>query len=129
MSFKNRSKTPSARGRFSKNYFQTLEIGIPLHRSRWSKNRGRSGGWGEISEIRKKAYAGLVRSTLEYGAVVWDPFLEKDILKLEKINRKAARFIKGDFKTRTPGCVTEMMCDLDLPTLQKRRKEKRLSFL
>ena len=47
--------------------------------------------------------------------------------KLEKINRKAAHFIKGDFKKRTPGCVTEMMCDLDLPTLQKRRKEKRLS--
>ena len=81
------------------------------------------------TECKKTTYAALVRSTLEYGAVVWDPFLEKDILKLEKINRKAARFIKGDFKTRTPGCVTEMMCDLDLPTLQKRRKEKRLSFL
>ena len=81
------------------------------------------------SECKKTAYIALVRSTLEYGAVVWDPILEKDIIKIEKINRKAARFIKGDFKTRTPGCVTEMLCDLDLPTLHKRRKEKRLSFL
>ena len=56
------------------------------------------------TECKKTAYAALVRSTLEYGAVVWDPFLEKDILKLEKINRKAARFIKGDFKTRTRVC-------------------------
>ena len=77
------------------------------------------------TECKKTAYVALVRSILVYGAVVWDPMLEKDISKLEKINsRKAARFIKGDFKSRTPGCVTEMMRDLDLPTLQKRRKEK-----
>ena len=37
------------------------------------------------TECKKTTYAALVRSTLEYGAVVWDPFLEKDILKLEKL--------------------------------------------
>ena len=68
------------------------------------------------SECKKTAYISLVRSTLEYGAVIWDPPLEKDIYKLEKINRKAARFIKGDFRTRTEGCVTRMLNDLNLPT-------------
>ena len=37
------------------------------------------------AECRKTAYTTLVRSTLEYGAVVWDPYLEKDIVKIEKI--------------------------------------------
>ena len=80
-------------------------------------------------ECKKTAYVALVRSTLEYGAVVWDPHLEKDITKIEKIQRKAARFIKSDYKSRNPGCVTDMLNDLNLPTLQERRKDKRLSFL
>ena len=29
--------------------------------------------------VKKTAYISLVRSTLEYGATVWDPFLEKDV--------------------------------------------------
>ena len=80
-------------------------------------------------ECKKTAYIALVRSTLEYGAVIWDPPLEKDIYKLEKINRKAARFITGDFRSKTPGCVTAMLHDLNLPTLQSRRRDKRLTFL
>ena len=46
------------------------------------------------SECKKTAYIALVTSTLEYGAVVWDPILEKDIIKIEKINRKAARLLQ-----------------------------------
>ena len=80
-------------------------------------------------ECKKTAYVALVRSTLEYAAVVWDPFLEKDIAKIEKIQRKAARFIKNDYKSRSPGCVTKMLQDLDLKPLKDRRKEKRLCFL
>ena len=38
------------------------------------------------TECKKAAYISLVRSTLEYGAVIWDPPLEKDIYK---INGKA----------------------------------------
>ena len=48
-------------------------------------------------QCRKSAYIALVRSTLEYGSVVWDPHLQKDIDKLEKVQRKAARFIKRDY--------------------------------
>ena len=49
--------------------------------------------------------------------------------RLEKIQRKAARFIKNDYKSTTPGSVTNMLIDLDLQTLQDRRKDKRLCFL
>ena len=49
---------------------------------------------------RKTAYIALVRSVLEYGAVVWDPYLQKDIDKLERIQRIGARFITGDYRSR-----------------------------
>lgn len=81
------------------------------------------------TKCRRTAYISLVRSTLEYGAVVWDPFLQSDIDKLEKIQRKAARFISGDYKSRDRGCVTRMLENLDLPLLQERRKQLRLTFM
>ena len=80
-------------------------------------------------DCKRTAYVALVRSTLEYAAVVWDPYLEKDTTKIEKIQRKAARFIKNDYISRSPGCVTNMLKDLNLPPLKDRRKDKRLCFL
>ena len=52
-----------------------------------------------------------------------------DIDKLERIQRKAARFITRDCRTRTPGHVTDMLKNLDLPLLQERRTDMRLIFL
>ena len=75
------------------------------------------------------AYISLVRSTLEYGATIWDPYLEKDINKIEKIQRKAVRFICNDYRSKTPGSLTNMQSDLKLPDFKVRRKEKRLCFL
>ena len=39
---------------------------------------------------------GATFNTLEYSSVVWDLHLQKDIDKLEKTQRQAARFITGD---------------------------------
>lgn len=66
---------------------------------------------------RKTAYNALIRSVLEYGSVVWDRYLTRDIDKLERIQRNGARFITGDYKSRNEGAVTNMLKDLDLPTL------------
>ena len=74
------------------------------------------------------AYLALIRSSLEYSSVVWDPHLQKDIEKLEKIQRQAARFITGDYSSRDQGCVTRMLKDLAIPLLQDRRKANRLVF-
>ena len=81
-------------------------------------------------ETRLTAYISLVHSLLEYGASIWDPFdHKKDIDKLEIIQRQAARFVTRDYRSREPGCVTKMLKDLDLATLQSRRRNLRLSFL
>ena len=80
-------------------------------------------------ECRKSAYIALVRSTLEYGSVVWDPHLQKDIDKVEKVQRRAARFIKNDFRSRHDGAVTSMLTELDLPSLEQRRRDNRLCFM
>ena len=63
-------------------------------------------------ECRKLAYISLVRSTLEYGFSIWDPYLQKDINSIEKVQRQAAMFIKRDYKSREEGCVTNMLNDL-----------------
>ena len=78
---------------------------------------------------RKNAYLALVRSKLEYGSIIWDPYTKSDIDQLEKIQRSAARFITKDYKSRHDGCVTEMMRDLGLPTPEERRRQLRLTFL
>jgi hypothetical protein len=35
-------------------------------------------------ECRKIAYIALVRSIMEYGAIIWDPYNKNDINKLEQ---------------------------------------------
>jgi hypothetical protein len=77
-------------------------------------------------ECRRTAYIGLVRSILEYGATIWDPYLQQDIDILERVQRKAARFISGDFKTREEGCVTRMLRNAGLAPLADRRRMQRL---
>ena len=56
------------------------------------------------------------------------PSTQVDLLT-EKLQRQGVRFITGDYKSRTPGCVTQMMIDQNLPSLQERRKHLRLAFL
>jgi hypothetical protein len=78
---------------------------------------------------RKTAHIALVRSVLEYGSVVWNPYLTRDIDKLERIQRNGARLITGGYKSRQEGAVTNMLKNLDLPTLQDRRTNAKLVFL
>jgi hypothetical protein len=70
----------------------------------------------------------MVRSTLEYGCLIWDPNTNKNIDKLESIQKRAARFIKHDYKFRESGCVTNMLKDLEFKPLQERRKHIRLTM-
>jgi len=70
-----------------------------------------------------------VRSAIEYGATVWDPYLQQDIDRLDRVQRRCARFITGDYKSRSPGCDIQMLVEYNLLPLQERRKHLRLAFL
>ena len=81
------------------------------------------------TDCRKTAYISLVRSVLDYGSIIWDPYLTKNIEKLERVQRQAARFITGDYHSCEDGSVTKMLETLELETLERRRSSCRLVFL
>ena len=47
--------------------------------------------------VRRLLYISLVRSHLTYCSVIWKPYLRKDILILEKVQKRATKFILNDF--------------------------------
>ena len=48
---------------------------------------------------RKKLYISLIRSQLIYGSQIWRPMLSKDIQKLERLQRRATKFILLDYSS------------------------------
>ena len=71
----------------------------------------------------------MVRPTMEYASSVWDPTNRKKIGNLEKVQRRAARFVFNNYTDRTPGCVTKMVESLKWKKLEERRKTNRLCML
>ena len=47
--------------------------------------------------VKKQLYISLVRSHLLYCSVVWRPHLRKDIVVLERLQRRATKFILSDY--------------------------------
>ena len=75
-------------------------------------------------KLRETAYFSLVRSFLEYSATVWHPRQKYNSDKLEVVQRRAARFVKGKYGMFES--VTQMLEQLTWITLSKRRKNSRL---
>lgn len=90
----------------------------------WSLRRKLKGA---SSEAKLAAYLTLVRPVLEYASVVWDSFRNYQIDRIERIQRRAARFILS--KYRTTDSVTDMLKQLNLQRLEQRRKIARLKCI
>ena len=78
-------------------------------------------------KLKETAYLSLVRPTLEYAASVWDPHLIKDRNSLEAVQRKAARFVYGDYRWRAS--PTHMLKTLGWKNLEARRRDSRLNLM
>ena len=76
---------------------------------------------------KETAYKALVRPQMEYCSAVWDQFEKGDTETLEKVQRRAARFVKGDYRQQSS--VTQMIKDHGWQSLQERRAISRLSKL
>ncbi|CAH1242093.1 KLHL18 [Branchiostoma lanceolatum] len=73
-----------------------------------------TGKWSLTTGMNSKR--SLVRSSMEYAAVIWDPFRQKDIDALEMVNRRAARFVTSSYR-RQDVSVTAFLRDLKWPAL------------
>ena len=68
------------------------------------------------SHCKQNAYQTLVHPLFECASVVRDAYLRKEIDSLERIQRNAARFIAGDYRSNTTGSVRKLLSKLGLPS-------------
>ena len=61
-------------------------------------------------KVRETTYNTLVRPQLEYAVPVWDPFTKDKTLRLENIQRRAARWTANEYDNRSS--VTAMIDQL-----------------
>ena len=76
-------------------------------------------------EVEEAAYKGLMRPVLEYGSSVWDTpgvVLQEE---LESVQKRAARFVTGNYIYETRS-MTGILGQLKWESLKKKRKDNRL---
>ena len=83
--------------------------------------------WNCPKKVKEIAYTTIVRPKLEYACAAWDPYLQKDIASLERVQRKAARFCSNNY--HPTASVTDMLHELGWTTLELRRTMTRLALL
>ena len=71
-------------------------------------------------KTKKTAYKALVRPLLECAATVWDPYTASEIQAIEKVQRRAARWVSN--RHRQTSCINTMLDALNWPTPQERRR-------
>lgn len=77
--------------------------------------------------VKLLAYTTYVRSVLEYANIIWSPFTKELINKLERIQRKAIRFVYNRYKMSDS--PTELLKQAGLFTVEDRGKIARLKFM
>jgi hypothetical protein len=76
------------------------------------------------TEIKSRAYQALVRPKLEYSCSVWDPHTNDQQQKLEKVQRRVARYVQDNYDYTSS--TTAMINTLQWSTLAERRLKTKL---
>lgn len=83
--------------------------------------------WNCPKSVKETAYMILVKPKLQYACTAWDPHFQRDKAALERVQRKAARFVTGNYE-RTSS-VTAMLQALNWHTLETQRTHARLTTM
>jgi len=78
------------------------------------------------TEAKALAYISLIRPHLEYASAAWDPYTARDSNQLDSVKRRAARFVKKDYRRITS--ISQLVVQLDWESLSDRRMNARLSL-
>jgi len=75
-------------------------------------------------DVKTLSNTSLIRPHLEFASAAWDPYTARDINQLDKVQRRAARFVKNDYRrtTSVSGLVKGWQ------SLEDRRKNSRLAL-
>ena len=65
------------------------------------------------SAAKERAYMGLARPITEYATTAWSPHTQKDIQRVESVQRRAARFVHKDYSRHSS--ATSMLQSLERP--------------
>ena len=76
--------------------------------------------------IKEHAFKALILSKLEYCNTIWDPHTQQQTLQIEKIQRRAARYVSNRYHNTSS--VTYIMSDLNWAPLEVRRIRYSLIF-
>ena len=72
-------------------------------------------------KLKQTAYFSLIRSFMEHGATVWDPYQKYNSDKVERVQRPAARFVTSRYSRYYS--VSDMLDVLGWMSLSQRRQE------
>ena len=78
-------------------------------------------------EIKVQCYQTYVRPIVEYAAIVWSPYTKCDTVRVESVQRRAARFVTGQYQRSVS--VTGLLSQLQWQSLEERRLQARAAML
>ena len=78
-------------------------------------------------DVKSAAYISLVRPNLEYCSTIWNPYHKDQIYKLEKVQRRAARYATNRYHNTSS--VSEMLDNLNWEALESRRTKAQLTMM
>ena len=97
-------------------------LGVTLSNNlEWSKHIATM-----TNKLKQTAYFSLIHPFMEYGMTFWDPYQKYNSDKVERVQRRAARFVKSRY-TRYSS-VSDILDELRWLPLSQRRQEARLIF-
>ena len=77
--------------------------------------------------VKENLYTTFLQPHLEYASPAWNPGTKANQEILQKVQRRAARFVTSDYKPKSS--VTDMLSKLKWDSMEQRRINQRLSTL